>query len=85
MSAEDWIGGEDPEDWEPRVPEWAERNLRLKKWRTKDEHEIPLKAMSDKHLENSILYIKRQGPDCIYGLGDEWLPILEKELQERKK
>jgi len=85
MSAEDWgdmLDGQDLE-WVPIVPEWAERNLRLRKWRTKDGHEIPLKAMSDQHIKNSIKFIEEHGEHCIFGLGGEWEEILINELARR--
>jgi len=58
-------------------------NFRCNIWTTQTREEIPLDEMELSHIKNSINYIKRKGPNSIWGWGRQWLPKLEKEYEKR--
>ena len=52
-------------------------------WITQDGTEIPLEELEQSHLDNIINFIKRGR--IAYGIGTEWLPKLEEEVERRFK
>jgi len=46
---------------------------------------IPYSEMATPHIENSINFIEREGPDCIKGFGHLYLPKLKDEYLKRMK
>lgn len=60
MAAEDWIGGEDPEDFEPRVRRRVERRPSPPgTWVTRDGAQVAFRDMDDRHLLNTIAFVER--------------------------
>ena len=60
----------------------AEKQAETKVWRTKDGRELNVSEMSERHIKNTINYIRRNDPvDVMY----PWIKVFEEELKRRER
>jgi len=57
--------------------------LSLGVWVTDRDGEVLISEMESSHLRNTVAMIEREGPGSVLGVGEDYLPLLEKELERR--
>lgn len=68
-------------EMELAAPSILEQRFMSNIWTTQDGRTIALRKMTEKHIINSIRFIKRGGR--VFGYASLWLPILEAEIKRR--